>query len=213
MENLLHGSKICRIAPPVSHLLFMDDCLLFYKASEVEYTKLREVLDEYEEVSGQAINYGKSGIFFSRNIDSRLQTVHSQILGVSNPLNTEKYFGLPSLVERKKREICNYIKERLWKKLQGWKGKKLSKVGTEILIKFVAQVILSCCMSTFLLPSTMLYEMHRMMNAFWWGLDGKMSKSVKWMRWEKICVSKEARILGFRDLCLFNIVLLAKIVW
>ena len=50
----------------------------------------------------------------------------------------EKYLGLPSLVGRRKRNTFNDIKEKLSKKLAGWKEKVLSKARKEILIKVVA---------------------------------------------------------------------------
>lgn len=68
-------------------------------------------------------------------------------------------------------------------------------------------------MSTFLLPSTLLDELQRMLNSFWWGNSTNPSKGVKWMKWEKICVRKELGGRGFRDLHLFNIALLGKIGW
>ena len=50
----------------------------------------------------------------------------------------EKYLGLPSLVGRRKHNTFSEIKEKLGKKLAGWKEKMLSKAGKEILIKTVA---------------------------------------------------------------------------
>ena len=46
----------------------------------------------------------------------------------------ESYLGLPILVGRTKYHTFSYLKDRIWKQLQGWKGKMLSKVGKEILI-------------------------------------------------------------------------------
>lgn len=101
------------------------------------------------------------------------------LLGVYQNLNTGKYLGLPSLVGRGKREIFNYIKERLWSKLQGWRSRKLSKAGKEVLIKAAAQAIPTYCMTTFLLPNTLLDELHVMLNKFWWESNGDSSKGVK----------------------------------
>lgn len=39
-------------------------------------------------------------------------------LGSFNPLYTGRYLGLPSLIGRRKVEIFNYIRDRLWTKLQ-----------------------------------------------------------------------------------------------
>ena len=38
----------------------------------------------------------------------------------------EKYLGLPVVVGKNKNASLNYIKERVWAKLQGWKEKLLS---------------------------------------------------------------------------------------
>lgn len=64
----LHGSRVCRGAPSVTHLFFADNSLLFCKANVEECTTLKTALNLYERASGQAINYGMSGIFFSTNV-------------------------------------------------------------------------------------------------------------------------------------------------
>jgi len=63
----IHGIKVCRGAPLLTHLLFADDCFLFCRATIRESTKIKEILQAYEAVSGQAINFQKSEIFFSKN--------------------------------------------------------------------------------------------------------------------------------------------------
>ena len=73
------------------------------------------------------------------------------------------------LFGRKKRNTFNDIKEKLAKKLVGWKEKLLSKAGKEILIKVVAQAIPTCTMSCFKLPDTLYDELMSMMSNFWWG--------------------------------------------
>ena len=54
-------------------------------------------------------------------------------LGVEEIRSYEKYLGLPSLVGKNKKASFNYIKERIWRKLQGWKEQLLSQAGREIL--------------------------------------------------------------------------------
>jgi len=82
-------------------------------------------------------------------------------------LGTGKYMGMPSMIGSKKKAISNYLRGRIWKKINHWLGKHLSKAGMEVLINFVAQAISSYCMSTFLLPSTLEEEIQRIFNSFW----------------------------------------------
>lgn len=60
----LHGIKICRNAPIVSHLLFAADSLFFFCANEREVTIMRKILNDHALASRQAINLQKSEVFF-----------------------------------------------------------------------------------------------------------------------------------------------------
>lgn len=90
-----------------------------------------------------------------------------------------------------------------------------SKAGKEILIKAATQAIPSYCMTTFVLLSMLLDEIHNMLNKFFWGKTGydRMCRRVNWLRWEKLCVRNEAGGRGFWDLHLFNLTLLGKMAW
>lgn len=74
---------------------------------------LKKYLVFMENISGHTINYGKSGNFFSSNVDENLRMSIGRILGVSNPLNTRRYLGLPSLIGKDKKAIFDYIRERV----------------------------------------------------------------------------------------------------
>ncbi|XP_026398844.1 uncharacterized protein LOC113294677 [Papaver somniferum] len=62
--GLIHGTQISPGALLISHLLFADDCMVFYKANMNEYNNL---VDIFSSSSGQMINFFKYGIFFSKN--------------------------------------------------------------------------------------------------------------------------------------------------
>ena len=117
--------------------------------------------------------------------------------------------GLPSLVVKNKRNIFNEIKEKLHKKLAGWKEKMLSKAGKEVLIKAVAQAIPTYTMSCFRLPDAFCEELTSMTRNFWWGQQ-KEEKRIAWLSWEKLFVPKSWGGMGFRQLEHFNLALLAK---
>ena len=124
-------------APMVTHLFFADDSLLFYKASTRECQNLIVTLNLYEAVFGQKINADKSSIFFSNNTSPELKAKILEVMGLMKDSKHNKYLGLPSLIGKSKKEVFAKVKEKVEKKLSGWKEKMLSMGGREILIKAV----------------------------------------------------------------------------
>ena len=92
----------------------------------------------------------------------------------------EKYLGLPSLVGRNKKNTFNSIKDKLRKKLAGWKEKLLSKVGKEVLVKAVAQAILMYIISVFKFPDSLCEDLTSMIRNFWWG-QRNVERKIAWM--------------------------------
>lgn len=78
---------------------------------------LKICLNLYERASGQAINFSKSEIFFSPNVGNGLKHELKSLMGISNPLNTGKYLGLPSLIGRGKLKLFRYIRDKLRSRL------------------------------------------------------------------------------------------------
>ncbi|CAN0874829.1 Uncharacterized mitochondrial protein AtMg00310 [Linum grandiflorum] len=68
-------------------------------------------------------------------------------------------------------------------------------------------------MNVFLLPITLLEEIERMMNSYWWGTKGSGGGGIAWMRWERMCVRKDGGGMGFKDLYGFNLAMLGKLGW
>ncbi|KAL9665283.1 hypothetical protein QQ045_020698 [Rhodiola kirilowii] len=65
LNGLIDGIKITRRAPTISHLLFADDSLLYFKITQNSVQLMRQLLNEYEVVSGQVVNFAKSEIMTS----------------------------------------------------------------------------------------------------------------------------------------------------
>jgi hypothetical protein len=176
IEGSLQGVRICNGAPSINHLLFADDSLVLIKATKDSARTLQNILQLYEVCSGQTINFDKSSVMFSRNTShGRRQEVLVE-LNIRAEARTEKYLGLPVYVGRSKTKTFAYLKDRVWKKIQGWMERMLSKAGKDILIKACAQAIPTFAMSCFDLTRTLCDQISAMICRFWWAQQDKENK-------------------------------------
>ena len=66
----------------ISNLMFVNDSLLFCRATQGKVDVINEVLQVYAHVSGQCINMDKSSIYFSSNTPNRQREEIVAALGV-----------------------------------------------------------------------------------------------------------------------------------
>jgi hypothetical protein len=82
--------------------LFADDYFLFFGTNEKEAHVMKNILHTYELALGQVISLQKLEVFFSTIVPSPMKDVITNILGVTAVMETDKFFGLPSMVGRSK---------------------------------------------------------------------------------------------------------------
>lgn len=100
------------------------------------------------------MNFEKSCVAFSTNLTEVDQQLLADFLGVKGATHHDKYLGLLVFVGKSNKQTFAYVKERIWKKLHGWRGDLLSTARRELLIKTVAQSLPMYSMQCFLLPKT-----------------------------------------------------------
>lgn len=101
-NEAIHGIRISRRSPEVSHLFFADDSLVFFQADVNECRALHHCISIYEKASGQVVNFEKSTISFSPNTSPYHIGQIKEMLGVRVAEGLDLYLGLPTFTLRSK---------------------------------------------------------------------------------------------------------------
>ncbi|CAM9004002.1 unnamed protein product [Rhodiola kirilowii] len=211
-NQVIPGLRICRKSPYISHLFFADDAILFFKATVHSVSAVKNLLTEYEQLSGQVVNFDKSEFVLSPNAPAHLRNGFRDILSVQVVSHHAKYLGLPVVLDRHFSANFTVILDRICGKVGGWSSSFLSCGGKEILIKAVLQAIPQYFMHCFLLPDCILNKIQSLIHNFWWR-QSKGSQPIHWVKASWLATSKEEGGLGFKNLKLVNIAFLAKQAW
>jgi hypothetical protein len=196
----LHWIKISRAAPAVSHLLFADDLVIFRKANKQEAQTVQRCLEKYTRWSGQTLNVKKSSIHFSNNLQASGVTEVCNILQLKKSSPQTKDLGLPPFLQRSKKQTFIDTKERVLKRVSGWKARVLLQAGRTTLIRAVASAIPAYSMSTYLLPKSLCASIDKSLKDFWWGFKEDKQRNYTPKASESICKPKSCGALDY-DVC------------
>ncbi|KAK1601043.1 hypothetical protein QYE76_017046 [Lolium multiflorum] len=143
------GVRVCNRSPWISHLLFADDSLIFINANGASARRLSEILEMYDEASGQRVNKEKSAIFFSPCTPEAHRIEVKTGLNIHVKAFSEKYLVLPTAVGKITSDAFEFIADNARSKVNGWAEKNLSYPGKEALIKSVIQSMSTYSMEAF----------------------------------------------------------------
>jgi uncharacterized protein involved in tolerance to divalent cations len=125
-----------------------------------------DILQVYQQGSGQMINIQKSATFFSDNCQESAEEM-KQITGINTELG------------RSTKEAFEHIPSRIRNIMRGWSEKKLSGAAKETLIKSVAQAVPTYSMSRFLLSPDTCKKITSAISNYWWsGVAEKLQHSL-----------------------------------
>ena len=148
----------------ISHLLFVDDTILFCNASREEPLSIRLVLSCFQAFMGLKVNGGKSEIVLVREVNNldALANIPQCKVG-SLPM---KYLGMSLGTSFKIGSIWNPILEKMEKKLSGWKHLYLSKSGRLMLLKSTLSSLPTYFLSLFTIPKTVVARLESIQRNF-----------------------------------------------
>ncbi|KAL4280035.1 hypothetical protein GQ457_03G016680 [Hibiscus cannabinus] len=196
-EGRLPGVRASKNGPPVNHLLFADDSLVFLRndLSEVHY--LKDILSTYSAVSGQKVNFSKSTAYFSPRTPPQYRVAVHEALGVQEVSDPGIYLGVPILIGKNKYAAFGHYRDKMDTRVSKWSNLLLSFSGHEVLIKSIAQALPQYVMSCYLLPCSLVEEMSRSIRRFWWSGKGSI-RGWPFLAWADLCQPKVAGGMGFK---------------
>lgn len=166
-HGYIHSIKVNRVAPPISHLMFADDIMIFVRVNRHEVAAVNGILAKYSRWSGQMVNYAKSALFCSANTNPVLVAALCDFYRLKLYRYIANTLDCPCLLVDRGRELFEEVKARVLAKVAGWKVRALSQAGRTTLIKSMATARPIYCMLSFLLPMGWCAEIDRILKDFW----------------------------------------------
>jgi hypothetical protein len=80
-------------------------------------------------MSGQQVNFSKTSIFFSRNVEASDRTMMVNMSGFQEAITLGNYLGVPALGRTTRKNDFHYLVEKVKQHLAGRKAQQLSLAG------------------------------------------------------------------------------------
>ncbi|XP_026410582.1 uncharacterized protein LOC113305796 [Papaver somniferum] len=211
-DKLIHGFKANKHCPSISHLFYADDCLIFIKARIRDARNLTSIIDQFSKFSGQAVNFEKSALAFSKKVPNNVKNEISNILRIRRMSLNEKYLGVPLLLQKIKFDSFKHLIDNSKGRLAHWKPTYLAPPGRTVMNQSVLGSLASHHLGVFPMPKELTDKLDSIQMRFWWGKkDGEKDCFPK--GWIDIALPKELGGLNIRQTDILNLTLLAKLAW
>jgi len=197
----------------ITHLLFVDDVLIFCSGNRRETRVLKEILDLFSKATGMELNAGKSSL-----TTNRLRPTEEEELLRYFPFNAAgldeglKYLGFSLKANLYLKRDWVWLVGKVEKRLRVWSHKWLSRAGRLVLVKSVLEAIPVYWMSLAWIPKGILEIIRRICFKFLWS-GKKEDQTTPWVNWKKIAVPKGLGGWGLKNIFLFHKALAAKGGW
>eukprot|EP00253_Pinus_taeda_P001568 PITA_01568 len=197
----------------ISHLLFVDDILVFTNGSINELKELKNIFELFLKATGMQINPRKSQIIVEGlNRIEKEQFSFYFPFEMCNMVSPFKYLGFWLKPNDYRKEDWSWLIAKIEAKISHWSFKWLSRAGRLTLIKSVLLAIPVYWAALTWVPKGVLEKIRRICSRFLWA-GSKESSVLPWVAWEKVARPKEWGGWGIKSLPEFRLSLAAKSGW
>ena len=151
----------------ISHMLFVDDTLLFCQDNKDQLEFWKWVVICFEVVSSLKINMQKSEIIpvgSVKDVDRAAAVFGCKVRNLPTT-----YLGLPLGATHNSCRVWDVVEERFKRKLATWKKQYLSKGGRLTLIKSTLSNLPIYFLSLFVIPRKVRLRLEKIQREFLWG--------------------------------------------
>lgn len=206
-NSLLKEPLSKRCPNSIIALQYADDTAIIANAGLETLTTLKIILRCFAQISGLTINYEKSS-FVTFNLDRMEKWRARVVLMFKQESLPVQYLGMLLTISRPNRKEFLPLIERLEKRMEGWKGKLISRGGRLQLVKSVLTAIPIYYMMCLKLPKWVIDRIDAVRRAFLWGRNGKEGRAISLLNWPTVCMPTVVGGMGIHDLEVHNTALL-----
>eukprot|EP00253_Pinus_taeda_P015594 PITA_15594 len=211
-EGKVRGIEVA-VNLSISHLLFVDDILVFTNGTPNEIAELSSIFELFMKATGMLINSRKSQLIVEGlNRQDRAQILAHFPFELSIMQSPFKYLGFWLKPNAYKKEDWNWLTAKLETRISHWSYKWLSRAGRLTLIKSVLLAIPVYWAALTWVPKGTLEKIRRICSRFLW-VGSKENVVLPWVAWEKVARPKDWGGWGIKSLPDFSLSLAAKSGW
>ncbi|XP_028553350.1 uncharacterized protein LOC114580332 [Dendrobium catenatum] len=144
----------------LSHLLYVDDLLIFGDASISICAVLREVLNHFAMISGLLVNHDKSQVILSSYISNHMAVCEA--LHMPTSCSKMIYLGLPISVKKNCKSDFQPLLNSISNHLSGWKARFLSIAGRLQFLKYIVCNTIAYWLRGTVIPKSCIKTLSRM---------------------------------------------------
>ena len=164
VEGKFSAHPLCT-SPPLTHLAFADDLLVFSDGSQHSLLGIMGILSQFHSLSGLDMNPAKSELFFGGLSVSEAAQI-SGVVGVKLGTFPSRYLGLPLNPTKLSLSTLQPFLQKITSQLHSWTSKFLSYAGRIRLIVSVIYVKVNFWSQVFVLPKGFYKRVDSLCAAF-----------------------------------------------